>query len=350
MAPTTDQPNKGPEAAPQPSEVKSDQEKARLELEAKQKAETAQVSVEHSKQQTETVNAAAAARADMMAEMPTPPANAPTAAPTSAPADASGAAKGFGDTFKDFFGKFKEFFGTIGTKLSEFFNKIFGKKPEQASVAPPPSNIPAPAPGVTPPSGPPPTPQNTPKVSAEVLDGSDTTVGLKGAALLNNPQFQARTDQIANNLGVSRADLYGIFKMEGVTPGIGVDPAAVNPTSKAVGLIQWLPRYLPKGVSFDDMKNMSGLKQLDYVEKHFLPYKGKLRTFADLYRVVFYPASLGKGPDYVFGGAGTESAKQVAKQNSGIAKYSNRPDGLIDNNAFERYANSKRPSDSSLMA
>lgn len=83
---------------------------------------------------------------------------------------------------------------------------------------------------------------------------------------------------------------------------------------------------------------MSGLQQLDYVEKFFKPYFGKIRSFADLYRAVFFPASIGKPADYIFK-TKSQSAELIAKQNPAIAKASNRPDGLIDNAGFERYAN-----------
>lgn len=150
MAPTTDQPGKGPEIAPQVPEVKSADEKARLELEAKQKAETNQVSAEHAKGKAEAANASAAARADLMASTPTPsPTNSPNAAPNASPA----ASKSFSDSLKDFFGKFKDFFGAMGAKLSEFFNSIFKKK-DQPTNAPAATNTPAPSPTSAPANAP----------------------------------------------------------------------------------------------------------------------------------------------------------------------------------------------------
>jgi hypothetical protein len=42
------------------------------------------------------------------------------------------------------------------------------------------------------------------------------------------------------------------------------------------------------------LKNMTALEQLDYVEKYFMPHKGKLKTLEDVYLAVFSPAFIGK--------------------------------------------------------
>jgi len=95
----------------------------------------------------------------------------------------------------------------------------------------------------------------------------------------------------------------------------------------------------------DQIRQMSGLQQLDLVEKYF---GGRhLKSFSDLYRAVFFPAAIGKGPEYVFQVSqhkdkngnltGGLSAAIVAKYNPGIAKACARPDGFIDNAGFERY-------------
>lgn len=243
---------------------------------------------------------------------------------------------------KSFGDKIKEFFASFIQKIKDWFSN-WGKKtePQKPEESPQPNPTDQPA------------PTNPDQVSQqpsnpEVLKGPDSTAGLTGDALLYNPQFKERAQQIANKIGVSLSDLYAIFKMEGVKNG-KVDASAINPTSGASGLIQWMPRYAPKGTTIEEVRKMTGLQQLEYVDKHFSPWAGKIHTFADLYRTVFFPASIGKGKDYIFGSQDGKAAL-YAKENSGIARYAARSDGLIDNAGFEKYANSRRPKDSILNA
>ena len=96
-----------------------------------------------------------------------------------------------------------------------------------------------------------------------------------------------------------------------------LNPAAQNSTSKATGLIQFMPttaRYL--GTSTDELKQMKGSDQLDYVYKYFKPYKGKLGTLTDVYLTIFYPYAVGKPGTYVLGSHLTEEiVKKIADQN-----------------------------------
>lgn len=254
------------------------------------------------------------------------PSGQPTVAPQSTPtASEPEKPKNF---FAGLMDKLKGFFASISTVISGFFNKLFGKKPETSTPAPTPIPTATPVSDVS-------APISTP-LNPEILLGADTTVGLKGAALFNNPQFQTRTDQIANKIGVSRADLYAIFKMES-----GGDPAIQNKITHATGLIQWMPQFAPSGTTVDTLKQMSGLQQLDYVEKYYQPYFGRLKSFSDLYRAVFWPASIGKGPDYIFQ-TKRLSAQKVAAQNPGMAT----DNGVITNASFERTCAKMRPRDS----
>lgn len=96
-----------------------------------------------------------------------------------------------------------------------------------------------------------------------------------------------------------------------------LNPAAQNSTSKATGLIQFMPptaRYL--GTSTDELKQMKGSDQLDYVYRYFKPYKGKLGTLTDVYLTIFYPYAVGKPGTYVLGSHLTEEiVKKIADQN-----------------------------------
>ncbi|MGL5830984.1 MAG: transglycosylase SLT domain-containing protein [Candidatus Altimarinota bacterium] len=332
--PSTDHPKQSPETPSSNEQELSKYEQSRQELDSKQKTETEQVGKTLAKNKSETVSTAASARADLLASMPlapTPETPAPAASPNSTNK------KSFGDQIKEFFGKFTAGLGPIGEKISSFFKNIFNKNSTSPATGLESANSTNTTLDNKPAATLPPSPSN--QLEKTNLDlANDGTQGLNGEALLNNEKFKARTEQIATKLGCSLDDLYAIFKMES-----GANPQAVNPVSKATGLIQWMPKYAPQfGTTTAELAKMTGLQQLDYVEKFFSRYFGKLHTFADLYRAVFWPAAIGKGPDYIFQ-TSAQSAELIAKQNPGIAKAAGRPDGFIDNAGFEKYANKFAP-------
>jgi hypothetical protein len=41
---------------------------------------------------------------------------------------------------------------------------------------------------------------------------------------------------------------------------------------------------------------MTAVEQLDYVERYFTPYKGRLQTLEDVYLAILYPAAIGTDP------------------------------------------------------
>jgi hypothetical protein len=85
---------------------------------------------------------------------------------------------------------------------------------------------------------------------------------------------------------------------------------AINPKSMAAGLIQFMPNTAKElGTSTEGLLRMSNVEQLDYVYKYLKPYKGRMKTWVDVYLAVFYPAAMGKGDDYVI------KSDLVAKQN-----------------------------------
>ncbi len=78
----------------------------------------------------------------------------------------------------------------------------------------------------------------------------------------------------------------------------------------ATGLIQFTPDtaiYL--GTTVEKLRLMSNVEQMDYVQKHLAPYRGKYNSFVDLYLAIFWPAGVGKPDDY------TITRDKVAQQN-----------------------------------
>jgi len=65
--------------------------------------------------------------------------------------------------------------------------------------------------------------------------------------------------------------------------------------SGAVGLIQFMPSTAKDmGTSTALLAGMTPERQLDYVFAYFRPYKGRLKTLADIYMAILWPAAIGR--------------------------------------------------------
>jgi len=140
---------------------------------------------------------------------------------------------------------------------------------------------------------------------------------MKGDALLKDPAFLTRLSEISSSIGVKPEDLARVMKAES-----GLNPKATNPYSGACGLIGFMPSIATTlGTSAFELKKMNAIQQLDFVEKYYKPYAGRLHGLEDIYSVTFYPPLLGKDMNYVIGSEkGENYARLVATQNPGIAK------------------------------
>jgi hypothetical protein len=88
-----------------------------------------------------------------------------------------------------------------------------------------------------------------------------------------------------------------------------LNPQAVNPISGATGLIQFMPSTARSlGTTTAILKHMSNVQQLDYVLDYLRPYKGRMKTWVDVYLAVFYPKAMGN-PNFVI------TPDIIAKQN-----------------------------------
>lgn len=125
-------------------------------------------------------------------------------------------------------------------------------------------------------------------------------------------QFNREVKHIAYLLGTDPNWLMLVMWFES-----RLNPAAVNTRSGATGLIQFLPSTAAGlGTTTEDLKQMSGSQQLEYVYKYLKRYKGKLNTLSDVYLTVFYPYAVGKPADYVLGSQySQEVAENIANKN-----------------------------------
>jgi hypothetical protein len=116
-------------------------------------------------------------------------------------------------------------------------------------------------------------------------------------------------DAMAKRIGIDFVHLLLAMNVES-----GVRGNAENPSSHAVGLIQFATKGKPStlegvgwGGSKDDFKMLSAEEQLPYVETFFKPYAGKnLSSAARIYQALLVPATLDEsGGDTILSETGT---------------------------------------------
>jgi hypothetical protein len=72
-------------------------------------------------------------------------------------------------------------------------------------------------------------------------------------------------------------------------------PSIQNPTSGATGLIQFMPATARSlGTTTADLAAMSAIRQLDYVQRYFQPYRRRLQSLSDVYMVILWPKAVGE--------------------------------------------------------
>ncbi len=125
-------------------------------------------------------------------------------------------------------------------------------------------------------------------------------------------EVNKRLFELANTLNSDPLDLITVMFAESA-----LKTTAVNDSSNATGLIQWMPKTaLGLGLTVEELKRMSILEQLDEVERYYKA-TGKVAYidgFMDLYLAVFWPAAIGKGENYVL----FRKGGKAYRQNSGV--------------------------------
>jgi len=143
-------------------------------------------------------------------------------------------------------------------------------------------------------------------------------------AAIQSPEFNDKLNKIGQKLGVDPKDLMRIMQFE---TGGTMSPSQKSGTSKAVGLIEFMPDTATAlGTTTQDLAQMSAVEQLDYVYR-FYKMNGVRPGMGvgDLYMLTFMPAAVNKPDDFVLGDAnggdvfGLNKAK-VWQQNPGFGK------------------------------
>lgn len=111
-------------------------------------------------------------------------------------------------------------------------------------------------------------------------------------------EFRAKVREIADRQGLDPNWYMAVMAFE---TGRTFSPSEPNRAgSGAVGLLQFMPDTANRlGTSSQALANMSAVEQLDYVEKYFRPYVGRIRNLGDMYMAVLWPDGIGRSDSWV---------------------------------------------------
>ena len=131
---------------------------------------------------------------------------------------------------------------------------------------------------------------------------------------IQDPDFNKNLEKIATALGTSSNALLAVMKQES-----GVNPHIQNSIG-ATGLIQFMPDTARRlGTTTDELKQMDGVQQLDYVYKYYKMTGVGDGSVGDLYMATFMPKYIGYPDKYVLGQRGAEGfSGKVYAQNAGL--------------------------------
>lgn len=158
------------------------------------------------------------------------------------------------------------------------------------------------------------------------------------ARSLHGQEFVNAVYAIESRYKLPKGSLFSIFQAES-----GMNPAARNRSSGAVGLIQFMPSTLANnaaygGLSPAQVQAMSALQQLNLVDAFYRSWynRGKRpRSPEEVYLLTFYPAAVGRPNNFVLGSeVSTQRAFAVGQANRGFDVDN---DGVISIANFKQY-------------
>lgn len=154
--------------------------------------------------------------------------------------------------------------------------------------------------------------------------------------------FGAKVTGIAEALGISPDWLMQVMYAES-----RLSPTAANRQGNpkhlvAAGLLQFTAGSgivsAGKVAALESILTMSAMQQLDLVEWYFSRFKGRMRSYYDVYAVCFFPGIIGKPDDWIVQSRKLSPAI-IARQNPAIAKGKS----FITVADFRRYTNAIVP-------
>lgn len=155
-------------------------------------------------------------------------------------------------------------------------------------------------------------------------------------ALAQQPAFEKKVNEIATFLQVKPEWLMQVMYAESK-----LNSQAKNIQSGrliAAGLLQWTSASGEPGAPASIL-NKTAMQQLDRLKVYFTPYRGKMKSYFDVYLVTFFPAGMGKTDSYVFQ-TSRLSAALIARQNPAV---NINKDGKITMAEFKQYVYNSTP-------
>lgn len=135
--------------------------------------------------------------------------------------------------------------------------------------------------------------------------------------------FAQKVEDIATYLSIRPDWLMQVMYAESRLKPTAANRQGADKHLVAAGLIQFT---LGSGIvkagkvpSIAHILTLPALAQLDLVKWYFTPFRGRMRSYYDVYAVTFFPAMIGKPDDWILQ-TPVFSAALIARQNKGIAK------------------------------
>lgn len=140
-------------------------------------------------------------------------------------------------------------------------------------------------------------------------------------------EFRVKVREIAKRQGVEANWIMATMAFE---TGNSFLPYEKNATSGATGLIQFTSSTAKSmGTSTTKLARMTAVEQLDWVEKYFAQYKGRIKNLGDAYMAVFAPVGLNKPDSTVLYSSPSAAYNQNAGLDTARKGYITRGDCIV---------------------
>ena len=139
-------------------------------------------------------------------------------------------------------------------------------------------------------------------------------------------EFKVRILEIAKALLMPPNGVDWLMSCMAFESGRTFSSSIKNKITGATGLIQFMPATAAAmDTTTDELATMTPLRQLDYVERYFLPYKGRLNSIEDVYMAILWPAAIGQQAEFPLWVKDLKHSKAYI-QNAGLDR---NKDGLV---------------------
>ncbi len=129
---------------------------------------------------------------------------------------------------------------------------------------------------------------------------------------------------VADRLGLKAEWLHSVVDKESSGRA-----GAVNPSTGAAGIIQFLPSTAKRlGTTVEAIGRMTAEEQLPLVERYLKPYANRIKSLEDVHLAVFWPAAIGKPDSTVLFKKGTEAYEKNSMLDKGNKGWVTRGDLL----------------------